>query len=76
MSGHQLPRPLEVPRGLVELALLQVHHAEVVVGGAEEEVGGESLALGLGHVGRDQVAACVESSWARTESRRDSLSGE
>jgi hypothetical protein len=38
MAGHELARPLELVRGLVELLLMEVQDAKVVVGGTVEEV--------------------------------------
>src|SRR5690606_25952658 len=55
---HQLSRPLELLRRLVELLPLQEDHAEVVVRGTVEEVGGQRLAqqpLRRVEVARDQV---------------------
>ena len=51
LGGHEFGGVLELPGGEVVLGLVEVDRAEVVVGGAEEEVGGQSgleVFLGIG----------------------------
>jgi len=78
VAGHQLSGPLELVGGLVELVLAQVHDAEVVVGGAEEEVGRERLAqelLGAFGVRVDQVRGLLREPLAAQRVARPALGG-
>ena len=43
VSRHQLSRPLELLRGLEQIPPLEEQHAQVVVGGTVEDVGGKRL---------------------------------